>query len=62
MPINGWEKIALENERRAVERELQSVNQQIAVLGGGHNSRTWDLQDRRGLEARIQTIDARLRL
>jgi len=56
----------LENEKRALQRELESVSNQLrAATGGsgvGYNSRTAPMQYRRqAIEARIQTIDVRLR-
>jgi hypothetical protein len=60
--MDGYERMALENEKRAVEREREMTLNEIALRGGGHNESTWHLQTRlRSLEARLQTIDAQLR-
>ena len=60
--MNGWEHMALANEKRAVEREHEMVHNEIAMLGGGNNEKTWHLQTRlRSLEARLQTLDVQLR-
>jgi hypothetical protein len=64
MPLNGSERMALENDKRALARELESVNNEIAVarLGGNNSQRISSLQIRRSsTEARLQSIDARLR-
>ena len=62
MSLNQFERIALENEKRALQSEMNLVTQQIASRGGGLNSQTWDLQTRRqSIDAQIQAVDARLR-
>jgi hypothetical protein len=64
MPIGLAERAALENEKRALQRELEGVNNQLRAISGGvgYSATTAPLQYRRqAIEARIQTIDVRLR-
>ena len=66
MSLGLAERSALENEKRALQRELESVSNQLRAItsgvGVGYNDRTAPLQYRRqSLEARIQTVDERLR-
>jgi Na+/H+-translocating membrane pyrophosphatase len=63
---NLAEMTALQNEKRALQRELESVSNELRrVTGGygvGYTNRSAPLQYRRqAIEARIQTIDERLR-
>jgi hypothetical protein len=63
---NIAEMAALENEKRALQRELESANNELyRVTGGsgvGYNDRTAPLKYRiQSIQARIQTIDQRLR-
>ena len=63
MPISLAESAALENEKRALQRELEQVENELRRLGGyGYSERTAPLQYRiRSIQARIHTIDVRLR-
>jgi len=63
MPLDLKEKMALEEEKRAVQYELQEVDNEIRRLGGGHNPKTWSLQARRSsVAARLNSIRSKLGL